>query len=160
MKALACSRGVVLTLASLFGVSLLALGTVDSGTLTIGGRLICDHGILGGVEDLIGFSGGLFGSYSPIMGPEGPAAVAIWDNIHSPMGTQCPQTPSTSLLQVSGFTADPGKLWLNSIECGGDTKTGSNAASFSYDGGIAIWTWAQVFGLNGKSQVSCKIDHK
>lgn len=66
-------------------------------------------------------------------------------------------------VKVSGFSIDPGQAWLTSVTCNGITKTGVSASSFSYSGGIAVWTWATGnFGFKSKavgSNVACTVTH-
>lgn len=66
-----------------------------------------------------------------------------------------------SALTVTGFSADPGASWLNSITCNGTTRTPAGA-TYVYSDGVAGWIMTGSFGLltlpNGNT-VGCSIDH-
>jgi hypothetical protein len=61
-----------------------------------------------------------------------------------------------STFAVGGFTSDPGKAWLTSLQHGSVTLTGSGAASYSYSGGVSTWVWTSgPIGLaNGTSTLT------
>lgn len=54
---------------------------------------------------------------------------------------------STAVVAISGFSADPGQAFLESVAINSVTRLGS-AASYFYSGGVAQWSWSgQPFGL-------------
>jgi hypothetical protein len=131
-----------------------AIAASDNATLTIG-RVTAP---LGGcpVYKISGYVGsGGPGSYSPT-GLTGGQAVAQLADHH------CGGNALATTLSVTGFSVDPGQLWLTSVTCNGVTKTAA-AASFSYSSGNARWTWsAASFGLLTPpvgTNVSCTIVH-
>ncbi len=156
MNARAWSRRALLVLVTCCVISPLALAASDNATLTIGSHQNCLG--IASVEALFGFANDNFGSYSPTGLTGGKTVIVVWDHIY--LGT-CAGADN-SVLEVSGFSTNPGESWLSSIECNGVTNTGSGATAFSYTGTTATWTWSRLFGFNGNnvgSNVSCTINH-
>lgn len=129
---------------------LAASAASDSGTVTVGmSALPC------GITTLtISGSPGGVGSYSPTGLTGGNTVVGVWDD------TGC---VVRGLLDVSGFSSDPGSSWLTSITCNG-VQNASSSASYGYDSstGQAEWSWNQTFGFWSESvgtKVSCTIVH-
>jgi len=139
------------------GVSPIAHAASDAATLTVGAHLTCFKSA-GQMSTLYGYFSGSFGSYSPSGLTGGKTAIEIWDSFF--FGSQC-GTEHNSVLVISGFSVDPGQDWVTSITCNGVTNDGSGASSYTYTSstGSALWTWSQLFGLMGKSSVSCTINH-
>ena len=151
----------VIVLVSCFGLSSLAHASTDTGTLSVGYGVGCNGGIGQGGEILVyGYLSGSYGSYSPTGLTGGTTVYSIQDYYVLTAGNVCSGS-STSLLEVTGFSVDPGQDWLSSITCNGVENTGSGAASFYYSSGKAYWTWSQLFGLEfkGGSNVSCSLTH-
>jgi hypothetical protein len=106
---------------------------------SLSGQITCDtfgnNGQFQGYSDasLGGDSGG---STSPDM-IDGFSIVSIRDNINSGVG----------IFALSGFSADPGAAFLQSLKVGSVTRFGVDA-SYAFTGSAAIWTWtAGVFGI-------------
>jgi hypothetical protein len=138
-------------LMGLFGLWQVANATSDNGTLTVG---VGSTRICGSVPIpwAYGFDSGSFGSYSPTGLTGGDVVAGVLDTASGYCGGVF------SEVVITGFSSNPGTTWLSSVTCNGVTNNDSNA-SFSYGGGVAIWSWSQLFGLKGKSNVSCTIDH-
>jgi hypothetical protein len=146
-------------IAGLLLAPLTAVAATDNGTMTVGwtdGGPNCDGGLY--ARYIIGFYGGVLGSYSPTSLTGGKTVFSISENIDMVCAF------SASGITVSGFTASPGSSWLSSITCNGNTLS-SGAAIFSYDSstGRASWLWmGGSFGFgsipNGTS-TSCSITH-
>lgn len=49
-------RNLLLALIGVFGLAPIAFGASNTGTLTIGSALVCNHQVTGGIEVLYGFS--------------------------------------------------------------------------------------------------------
>jgi hypothetical protein len=124
--------------------------TLDNGTLMVGHM---HNHCLAGPSFLYGFASGV-GSYSPT-GLTGGATV---DEIADITAGAC--VAANSILDITGFSSNPGGSWLISITCNGVKNLGSSA-TFAYSSGDANWDWTSPFGLSGKvgSNVSCTIDH-
>jgi hypothetical protein len=129
------------------------LAASDNGTLSVGRRSITLWGCT------ITYSGynspiGSMGSYSPT-GLTGEKTVAELLDIVSSCGT------INAVIQVNGFSSDPGSAWLTSVTCRGVTL--STSASYVYSSGTASWNWVNnLFGLYADSvgtNVSCTIVH-
>lgn len=130
-----------------------AFASTDNGTLTVG-RTTVSCG--GPTLTFSGYSVPLaIGSYSPTGLTGGKTVTGVWD-LTGGCGT-------SSTLQVSGFSSNPGSSWLTSITCNGVTNLASAVSTFSYSGGGASWTWnSTTFGIWAKSvgaNVSCTIVH-
>jgi hypothetical protein len=104
------------------------------------------------LPNFYGYQSSVGGSYSPSGLTGGTTVVALSDS------GLCFGT--LSVVQISGFAANPGQNWLSSVTCGGVTNLGSSA-TFSYGGGVADWIWGTEFGFRSKvgSNVSCTIVH-
>lgn len=84
-----------------------------------------------------GFSSGSHGSRSPTTLVDGKTFAILNDDSFS----------NSCALRVSGFGADPGTAYLQYVVANG-LKKDRSAASYSYSGGNATWTWAaQTFGF-------------
>lgn len=155
MSAKIVTRGtvVIVTLCALVK-SALALAESDSGALLVGKRsttlppstMICQYGYITN-------SGPTIGSYSPTGLTGGDIVEDLFDE--EVCGVQ-----GTSILEVGGFSSDPGKSWLTSVTCNSIGKS-SSSASYGYSSGTAVWTWTSTFSLSSKSgsNVSCTIVH-
>lgn len=132
-------------------------GFSDSGTLTEGLATLCRGGGLN-IRFGVGFDNGVegtYGSYSPTGVSGGESVKGIFD-ISS--GFNCGNFVSGNLV-ISGFSSNPGSMWLTSIDCHGVTLT-QGSSSYSYNGGTAWWSWTSRFGFSGNgAQVSCTINH-
>jgi hypothetical protein len=140
---------------------LLVFAATDNATLTVG-RTSLTPGSCGAAA--LTFSGYPFtgGSYSPTGLTGGNTVAGVLDvtcgNIFSPPF----EGFLVSELQVSGFSVDPGQLWLTSITCNGTTKSAASASGFSYSSGHATWSWSTAFGFFGQlvgTNDSCSITH-
>lgn len=131
----------------------------DSGTLTKGSAVICRGG---GIN--IAFGGGFdngvhstYGTYSPTGVAGGETVKGIFEMRGA--GTCAPF--AGTYLVISGFSSNPGSMWLNSITCNG-VQLSQGTSGFSYNSGTASWGWTNGFGLYNLSegaQVSCTIVH-
>lgn len=69
-----------------------------------------------------------------------------------------------TVLAISGFSADPTKTWLVSATAGSSNRTGANASSYSYSGGLATWIWSSpafpAMGFTGSGAIACSVVHK
>lgn len=63
----------------------------------------------------------------------------------------------SNVLEVSGFSANPGAGWLNSITCGSVTLSGS-AALFSFSGTTATYSWHGA-GLLSSASEACQLTY-
>lgn len=131
------------------GLWRVAAASSDAGTLLVepGGSFNCvNPPIL--VPAFYGFPAG---SYSPTGLTGGEFVAALQDG---------PPCRSSSVLQISGFSTNPGQAWLSSVKCGTVTNTGSTA-TYEYGGGSARWGWSTPFGFGHEvgSNVSCTINH-
>lgn len=136
----------------------MALAASNNATLQVGHKNIPFTGC--GVET--GFAGDsptwFFGSYSPA-GLGGGKTVAFLEEV-----SYCDFPIITGSLAVSGFTSNPGQLWLTSVTCNGVTQTQASA-TFNYfpSDGSASWEWSVGFGITGMpdgANVSCTIVHQ
>lgn len=143
-----------MAIAFLVGASQVSFAASDIATLTkgtTGSGGACSTGYWG-------FSSGVggFGSYSPTALTGGNTVAHVFDYL-SVFGCG-----SAAVLQVSGFSADPGSSWLTSITCNGVTRS-QPTAIHSYGAGIAVWRWnANLFGfisLPNGTNVGCTIVH-
>lgn len=125
-----------------------ALSAVDNATLTVGQSSASCFGFN------YGYQSGVMGAYSNTALTGGKTVVAVGDKVCFSGGG------SLGVLTVSGFTSDPGRLWLNTITCAGWTNWGTTSGYY-YNAGIAQWTWSNLFGFVHyyQSAVSCSIDH-
>ena len=114
------SRKVVFVLMDAFLMTPLAnaSGFNDSGTLTEDSVYSCHIGALDFTRQS-GFSSGAFGAYSPLGVTGGESINGIYDVSSS--GPIC--TGSHAVLVVTGFSSNPGNLWLTSITCNAVTLT-------------------------------------
>ncbi len=128
----------------------LATAASDPGVLTVGTRI--PSSCVGGVLPLIqsGFIAGSLGSYSPASLTGGKTLLQLYDY------EVC---ANATVMQVSGFSSNPGSTWLSSVSCGGGALTGSGAASFGFAGGVASWTWATALGFANQTTLNCTILH-
>jgi hypothetical protein len=144
-------------LAAWLVVAPVAAAATDTGSLTPGSAFECTYD--GGLSffKAVGFDKPAgFGTYSPT-GLTGGESVAIVFDQNSDFG-MCLH-PTYSLLEVSGFSVDPGQDWLTSITCNSVENTGSGAASFNYSSGTATWTWTKLFSLVSNTSTTCNITH-
>lgn len=58
-----------------------------------------------------------------------------------------------AVLQVSGFGADPGIAYLAKGQLAGQIALQAAAASYSYSGGIATWSWVSLFGFTASGDI-------
>jgi len=56
---------------------------------------------------------------------------------------------SRSVLEISGFSSDPGSSYIYSCKLGNSTLVYSSSANYNYFGGVASWYWPAVNTLNG-----------
>jgi len=56
---------------------------------------------------------------------------------------------SNSVLEISGFSSNPGSSYIYSCKLGNSTLVYSSAATYVYSAGVASWTWPSVNVLNG-----------
>lgn len=84
----------------------------------------------------VGYASGAFGSLSDDTLSDGKTIYALVD------------FSGNSLLQISGFSSDPGYNYIDNITANGSTFS-TGLASYSYDSGfgIASWQWASSFGF-------------
>ena len=99
---------------------------------------------------MVGYSSGVGGSISPVKLSNNVLSYVAFCDIH--------YTPSSSHLQISGFTSDPGASWLVSAEAYGVTQLGS-AASYAYASGTASWAWTTTFGFVATGTVAVQVAH-
>jgi hypothetical protein len=127
-----------------------SLATIENGTITVAEKSF-------GSTCIWGYSGGLLGAYSPT-GLTGGKTVAEISAIV--IGLSCNGTLD-GIVQISGFSSNPGQSWLTSVECNAITKTGATA-TFNYGSGIAAWSWSATswgFPTVVGSQLGCTIVH-
>lgn len=128
-----------------------AFAATDNGTLTVG-SVTLPFGTCGTTTQKGFSSGASFGSYSPTGLTGGRTVVHLVDSI---------SCSGVSILQVSGFSSDPGSSWLTSITCNGVTRAPPPNA-YSYGSGSAQWVWYATFGflsMTDGTNVSCTIVH-
>jgi hypothetical protein len=128
-----------------------ALAATDNATLKVG-RLSTPG--CGGTIHFSGYQNGNFGSYSPATLTGGETVADVYEG-------DCNLHPTKAELRITGFSVDPGQLWLTSITCNGVALSASSA-TYSYGGGLAFWSWNTVWGLYALSvgtNVSCSITH-
>lgn len=131
-----------------------AFSATDNATLTVG-KTTLPSPPAPCTTVFAGYGAGV-GSYSPTGLTGGYTLTALMDHGCS--------APTQATLNITGFAAGPGKLWLTSVTCNGVTRQASAATSYSYNSssGTAVWSWAGVFGFNALSigtNVSCSITH-
>lgn len=152
-----CRRLSLALLISSIAASRLAMAHTENGTLTVGRYTESCGSPQISFFFVDGYSTGLsIGSYSPTGLIGGETVIEIADEL----SISCPNHSTLSLLEVSGFSSNPGSSWLTSVTCNGVTNDAS-AASYSYNSGVAEWVWSQLFGLaeeNG-TNVGCTIIH-
>lgn len=149
----------LVTVAGMISISQTAVASdSDTGTLTVGQEMQhCGTG----TTTTQGYIETEIGSYSPT-GLTGGATVAdLFNQVTIPAqgGTQCPA--GNTQFEATGFSSNPGKSWLISIECSGTTATVSSTTEYSYGDGVAWWEFTSValtLGNEG-SMVSCTITH-
>lgn len=125
---------------------------VDNATLTQG-KLTCSGSNC--YVQIFGLSTGGIGSVSPATLSGGKILKTFYDQKNG-YGQYI-----VSELSVSGFTADPGKSWLDAAKALGQTRTGAAAITYGYSGGTAKWTWSTAaFGFTGTGAVTITITHK
>lgn len=83
--------------------------------------------------------GSLLGSISNATIPGGLFIQAIDENYA--LADSGPVYAGT-LMSISGFGSDPGKLWLLGLSSGAKTLTGVAAHGYTYSAGVAIWSWS------------------
>ena len=124
--------------------------STDNGTLTVGPHLApCGMGFVSS----IGYGSGAYGSYSPTGLTGGGTVLSISDVQR--VGS-CP-IGNMSVFSIE-LSTNPGSSWLSSITCNGVKNTDASAG-FTYSNNLAQWAWSTLFGLSGKSTVSCSIVH-
>ena len=155
MNRLTLTRFCLIVLIACSSVSRLAMASSDTGTLLVG---LAAPGTCTNIH-YYGYESSLMGSYSPTGLTGGDTVSGVYDQIFLPLPPNCTGT-NTSWLHVSGFSADPGRSWLTSIACNGQTNNGTGA-TYSYSSGVATWSWSNLFGFVSKegSNVSCTIIH-
>lgn len=84
-----------------------------------------------------GFQSGSYGSVSPGTLADGKTLAILTDDSFN----------GNCSLRVSGFSSDPGTSYLQYVIAAGTFKARS-AASYSYSGGNATWTWSGAFGFS------------
>lgn len=146
----------LLTMIGSFVVPPVARAATDTGTLTVGlsPPVACSSGSF---FLTAGFGAGGFGSYSPTGLTGGQTLVSLFDLV------SCPAGVGGSVLQVSGFSSDPGVNWLASVTCGSVTNF-AGSGSYIYDNGTgtALWTFSTPLGFYRALvpiTVSCTIEH-
>jgi hypothetical protein len=100
-----------------------------------------------------GFNSGLFGSISPTATANGHTYMQLY----SATGR-----PGMSFFSAKDFTSDPGKSWLTSVSCAGNTATVSSTTSYFFSGGQASWAFSNqnlLFGQTIGSNVTCTVVH-
>jgi hypothetical protein len=131
----------------------LVLAATDNGTLTKGDVVFTV--VCGPPVPLLAGYGPSWGSYSPTGLTGGKTVRGIYD-------TKGCAGSATAVLEVQGFSSDPGTSWLTSVTCNGVTKLQS-AASYTYTSGTAKWSWSSspfgFFALTNGTNVSCSITH-
>lgn len=106
-------------------------GTVaDTPTIVTGGATFGPEGFSNGTTY------GTFGSISRAKTADGYQYVGFFDTYQNGKVGACTHT----ILEVSGFSSDPGQSWLVSAADNGVTFTGS-AARYSYSSGKSTWSW-------------------
>ena len=131
----------------------------DSGTLTEGSAVVCRReGV--SFSSAVGFDHGAmgtYGTYSPTSLAGGQSVKGIFDVFS--VGFCRGLVADGAKLFISGFSSNPGTLWLISVTC--NEVTLSQASSvFVYNGLTAEWAWPSQFGFGGHdAQVSCTITH-
>ena len=106
-----------------------------------------------------GYDKGLsIGSYSPIRLIGGKTVAYLGDQMPLP---SCTSGIAFSAIALSGFSSNPGRHWLISVECDGITRNEDSAFQFTFLEGTAWWYWSSLFELKSKDQsnVSCTIVH-
>lgn len=90
----------------------------------------------------VGYSASAWGSLSGYSGPAGISLVTLSDYDF---------TPIASTLVLGGFSSNPTSSYIVSVTANSNTMLAS-AATYSYTGGDATWSWSSVFGfVNGDS---------
>lgn len=118
--------------------------TMTEGSGTDGGNIY--YGFYNGSAS-IGV-GGAFGSLGTTTTPDG----AVVDLLADYAGV--------SYLIIGGFLADPGVSYFSTCTVGGASKTSASASSYDYGvigAGMARWTWASQFSLDGAGTSSVLI---
>lgn len=85
--------------------------------------------------------GGAFGSLGSATTPDGAVVDLLAD-----------YDAGVSYLIIGGFLADPGVSYFSTCTVGGVSKTSASVSSYDYGvvgAGMARWTWASQFGLDG-----------
>ncbi|HUQ11760.1 MAG TPA: hypothetical protein VM146_15700 [Steroidobacteraceae bacterium] len=102
--------------------------------------------------------GHTLGSITPATSPDGLTVVAFADQ---PGTLKAGDVYQRTSLNIAGFTSDPGRTWLASVNCDGITYQGSTASSYSFESGQAKWSWGRPDGaqpaFQGRTSVSCAI---
>lgn len=113
-------------------------------TLTSSTRFITTSDTYKGYGDDTSVGGGTtFGSASPsTMGP-GKTLIALADNFSDVSFVTFVQT----IVQISGFSTNPGQSWLSYVSNGSAIRLGSSASSYAYGGGVATWRWTSAGGF-------------
>jgi hypothetical protein len=62
-------------------------------------------------------------------------------DILSDRGSDCLGDPNSGYFFLWGFTADPGKAFVSSIQVGSGPIHYGSTATYSYGGGVATWIW-------------------
>jgi YD repeat-containing protein len=94
------------------------------------------------------------GSMSPATTTNGHTYVQFFDKLKALNGAY-----QSTLFSVSGFSADPGQVWLTSAGCNVTTQLGSTA-TYSYLSGTSTWTWTTGKSFGQAGNVNCTIVHK
>lgn len=95
------------------------------------------------------------GAMSPTTTPDGKTYDALYDMMECTI-FGCYEVSGFS---ISGFSSNPGIGWLHSITALGVTRTGAEAAGYSFSGTTATWTWQNAFGLGTASAIPITLSH-
>lgn len=99
-------------------------------------------------EEWRGFSPYSGGSTSPTTMSDGKLLSQLFDYYIG-------GSPVSCTLAVGGFGSDPGSSYFTSITA--LTTLAAAAATYSYSGGFALWTWGTIFGFSGSGTVGVTI---
>lgn len=92
-------------------------------------------------------SAGIFGSIAPTtIGVPAMTVAGFFDN----------DSFGDGIVQISGFSSNPGATYLYSATANGTTLLES-AASFSYLSGVGTWSWTTQFGFAGGTSYPVRI---
>lgn len=87
---------------------------------------------------LVGYRASIgLGSMSPTVTDDSRTVVSFYNAV---FGLETDDV----ILEIQGFSSDPGTSWLSSVTVSGFGSLTPASAVYSYGGGTAVWTWEDV----------------